>query len=218
MEKLNKCPACGALRTSFAAICPECGYEYPDVDVSQTTQKFFDQITKYDEAIAQEEQWSDASKSKAGCLMILAWIFFFPIMLGIYLFKFSAKNIQSDFKGHKKMKANAITAFPIPNNRNDLLETAMMIDSQIKKLSFINIMTKSGIDSQIWNKIWLTKFGNIVKKAEIALKGDTSSLARIKELYNSAESTVQANEKLKWIELGSLATLFIIFLVLIMVA
>ena len=28
MKDINKCPACGALRTAFSAQCPECGYDF----------------------------------------------------------------------------------------------------------------------------------------------------------------------------------------------
>lgn len=213
MEKLNKCPACGALRTSFSAICPDCGYEYHDVEVSQTTQKFFEQITKYDEAIAQSEE-NNATNPGIKIGVVLLWLFFFPFMLIYYLLKLAANSKVSEFKGNKKLKANAITAFPIPNSRNDLLETAMMTEGQIKKLSFSNVLGKSGTDIQMWNEIWLSKLGSIVKKAEIALKDDSSCVNQIKSLYTASEDIVKANSKMRWIEIGILALLFIGMMIL----
>lgn len=48
---MRKCPACGALVPAFSGRCPECGYEFSNVEVNQSIKQLADLLMKeHDEA------------------------------------------------------------------------------------------------------------------------------------------------------------------------
>ena len=116
--------------------------------------------------------------------------------------------------GDEKIKANAISMFPILNSRNDLIESALLFESQIKPLSYFAMLTESGTSVQRWNRVWLDKFSQIVKKSEISLKGDNESLKQIHTSFNNAKAIVEKNKKNMMIALGGLTGIFVIILII----
>lgn len=204
---VSKCPACGALRSSFAAICPDCGYEFSDAKTSDTLQNFFNEISKYDEQIANE-----APKNKSIVGTIFLWWFFFPFMLVYFIIKTGTKSLKS-LTGTKKVKADAIKMFPIPNSRNDLLEAAVLMQAEIKPVGLLNCLTNSGAEDVAWDKVWLAKLNSIIKKAEISMAGDTKSLETLYNIRNEAAEIVKNNTTSQYIIVGSLAALFIGFII-----
>lgn len=211
MSTSSKCPGCGAMITSFAAICPECGYEFQNIENSQTVKRFYEQIVDYDDQIA-----SVVGHKKSGPVgvgMVLLWIFLFPVMFAIFLIKLGKKSKMGGFTGIEKSKANAISMFPIPNSRNDLMEIAIMIHGQIKPVSYVDCLADSGINNQEWNKIWMNKLDQITKKSEIALSEDKGGLGKIKTYCAEARQIINDNNKKQWILLGTCTVLFIILIV-----
>ena len=43
---VRKCPVCGAIVQSYQAICPECGFEFSNVDANLSSQKLADEVKK----------------------------------------------------------------------------------------------------------------------------------------------------------------------------
>ena len=41
---VRKCPTCGAMVESFQTKCPECGYEFTNIEANSTTQKLLDAL------------------------------------------------------------------------------------------------------------------------------------------------------------------------------
>lgn len=41
---IKKCPACGAMIQSFTTRCPECGYEFRNIDANQGVEKLFEML------------------------------------------------------------------------------------------------------------------------------------------------------------------------------
>lgn len=41
---VRKCPTCGAMVESFQTKCPECGYEFTNIEANNTTQKLLDAL------------------------------------------------------------------------------------------------------------------------------------------------------------------------------
>lgn len=212
MAEINKCPACGALRTSFAAVCPECGYEFPQVNESASVQKFADQINEIDQTL----DYSVDKKSGIGCVTIFLWIAFFPVMLILFYVKTMSK-YNKGFEGNEKKKANAINLFPILNTRSDLIESALLFETQVKSVNIFSMLTEEGNSVQRWNKVWLDKFTQIVKKSDMSLKGDPEALKVIHKSYDNAKAIVDKNHKNKVIVFRSLTGIFVAFMLLMII-
>lgn len=43
---IRKCPACGSIVGAFKGICPECGYEFANVDANLSSRKLYDALSK----------------------------------------------------------------------------------------------------------------------------------------------------------------------------
>lgn len=208
-EKVTKCPACGAFRSSFSAVCPDCGYEFSTVETSQSLQDFSNKIEQYDREIFENE----TSSSATGAGTIVLWVLLFPVMLGIFVFK----KIQAKHEvltGVEKMKSEAILNFPIPNSRNDLTEFAILVENHIKPINYFSALTKSGANVQKWNRIWAEKSKQIEKKATIALDSDKAALRQIQKSIAAVQQQNAANEKTQWIAIGILAAIFVIFMII----
>lgn len=204
-----KCPACGAIRSSFEALCPECDYEFTDIQVSDSFRKFSEKIEEYDRQILGQE--NKESKKGIGFLTILGWIVIFPVMMAIFVVKkVNAKNKQ--LSGPEKLKSEAIANFPVPNSKNDLLEFAIFVENKVKPLNYLNALSKTGMDIQRWNKVWNEKSNHIMQKAEIALSDDRNSLNKIQTSYQNTSNLLKKNEMTQWIMLGVLCALFIVLI------
>ena len=208
-ENLTKCPACGALRTSFSAFCSDCGYEFNDIQSSQSLKEFTDKIENYDREI--EKNNTESTGASVGTFLL--WMFFFPYMLCYYIFKkMMVRN--GKLSGIEKLKAEAITNYPVPNSRNDLMEYTFLIENHVKPIGFLASLSKSGKNTQQWNKVWLNKGQSLYRKASIALSGDKSSLQHIQQSIDNMQNIYSQNKKNQWIAIGILGAIFILIIVL----
>lgn len=205
-----KCPACGTLRESFAAVCPECGYEFTDIQTSDALEKFTVRIDEYDRLIAEDDRYK--SGGGVGFWTVVLWILFFPIMLILFIIK-KAKAKHEELKGNEKLKSEAILNFPIPNSRNDLMEFIFMVENRVKPLTYFNALTQGGLDIQKWNNVWKTKAEHIQKKAQIALSGDSKSLNNINDSIAKINNQIAQNDKTQWIMMGGLLAIFLVWLI-----
>lgn len=207
-RETNKCPACGALRTSFAAICPDCGYEFHDLQKSEVLQNFIRSIEEYDRMILSEEP-----EKKSVFWPVMGWIFFFPFMFAFFVFKrIKAKHTPLD--GVEKLKSEAIINYNVPNTRADLLEFALLLENKVKTINYFNALTDSGMQIQKWNEIWNNKANHIVQKAELALREDKASLNKINTSVQNITAVMKRNALIQWIMMGVLCALFIVMIIL----
>lgn len=213
-KKLRKCPACGAVLTSFATRCPDCGAEIIDIEANSNVKEFADRIDSYD---AQIDGSNASEKSGVSLGVILLWIFLFPFMMGWFLFKMYSNN-TANLQGVAKQKANYIMNFPIPNSRNDLLEFGILVESQVETFDYSKALTKAGGDIQAWNKVWLSKMDQIVKKSKISMKDEPSTLGEINKLYAMAQSKVKSNQSKQYTLLGALGVVFVAIIVIAMIS
>lgn len=210
MANIDKCPACGAFRQSFAAVCPDCNYEFTDIQTSNSLQQFADKIEEYDRLIALNEP----EKKGVGFWTIVAWIFFFPFMFAFFVIK-KLRAKHEELKGNERLKSEAILNFPIPNSRGDLLEFAMLVENKVKPLTTFNAITASGMNTQKWNKVWLEKANHIEKKSQLALADDASGRNSVSTSCSNARNVYAKNDSLQWIMMGLLGALFILFIIFI---
>lgn len=207
-RETKKCPACGALRTSFAAICPDCGYEFRDTQKSDVLQNFIKSIEEYDRMILSEEP-----KKNSVFWPVMGWIFLFPFMFAFFVFKrIKAKHTPLD--GTEKLKSEAIINYNVPNSRADLIEFALLLENKVKTINYFNALTDSGMQIQKWNEIWNTKANHIVQKAQLALQEDKLSLNKINTSVQNITAVMKRNALIQWIMMGVLCALFIVMIIL----
>ena len=140
----------------------------------------------------------------------------FPVMLILFYVKTMSK-YNKGFEGNEKKKANAINLFPILNTRSDLIESALLFETQVKSVNIFSMLTEEGNSVQRWNKVWLDKFTQIVKKSDMSLKGDPEALKVIHKSYDNAKAIVDKNHKNKVIVFGSLTGIFVAFMLLMII-
>ena len=92
---VRKCPACGAMVESFQTKCPECGYEFTNIEANYTTQKLLDAL---DAINAQTENQGVVSSLLSGMARFMGG---------------DSATIR---------KCQIIQSFPIPNTKEDLIE------------------------------------------------------------------------------------------------
>lgn len=211
-QTVNKCPACGSLRTTFTAFCPDCGYEFAEVKVADSMERFSEKLNELEFKLSNRYDYRESHGLTFWS--VVGWIFLFPIMFCIFLVKrVQAKN--GSIEGAARVKAEMISTYPVPNSRNDLLEFALLVENKVMPVNYVNAVSDAAIDTQKWNSIWLKKGEQIKTKAEIALKDDRQTLNRIYELYDKASEKYRENENIQWTALGVLFVVFIFFMILV---
>lgn len=93
---VRKCPACGAMVESFQTKCPECGYEFTNIEANSTTKKLLKALEEVDEQVSSNEGMVGSVLRGAASV-------------------FGADSLTA-------RKVQIIRTFPIPNTKEDLLE------------------------------------------------------------------------------------------------
>lgn len=157
---LHKCPNCGEVLNSFVSNCPACGHEFRNA-VSSSSIKEFERRLHIIESRTMPQLKEESSLLKK--------------ILGRDLKDGDEKNNEiRKFNGQKRSeKISLILNYPIPNTKEDLLEFALLISSNIEQ---------SKNESDDLTKAWVAKFDQVYEKAEIVLKG-SDELVRIKQIY-----------------------------------
>ena len=91
---VRKCPTCGAMVESFQTKCPECGYEFTNIEANSTTQKLLDAL----DAV-------NAQTTNQGIVSVLSGL---------------ARAYGYDSATMRKCQI--IQNFPVPNTKEDLIE------------------------------------------------------------------------------------------------
>jgi hypothetical protein len=146
---LKKCPSCGAPVSSFNTICSDCGHEFRNTQAASSIQKLYDEIQKIEE--------SERSRERS-------W----------------AQKIDGDMGIQKSIaarQASAISAFPVPNTREDLLEFLSIASSEAKKKLSLFIMNAH--PDAILKQVWQTKCEQVITKARLSMKDDKRTLEEV---------------------------------------
>ena len=96
---VRKCPACGAIVPSMAAVCPECGQEFTNIKANSTANML---LLKIDEIQAQSSVAQRGLNAKDA--------------------KTAERETEAIESQVEKRTVQAIKNFPIPNTREDLIE------------------------------------------------------------------------------------------------
>lgn len=158
-----KCSACGASVDSFATRCGDCGNEYRAVKSTQSVTRFFEMITELENHREPEE---------TNPLRVLG---------KTYSKLLSGSGLIGNASDDKKRAL--ISAYPIPNTREDILEfLSMAVPRSKKKGGFLGGYGAEATSIMEHNKlvpVWHTKCEQIVMKARFSMKDDKKTLEEI---------------------------------------
>ncbi len=103
---VRKCPVCGAMIQSFQAKCPECDYEFTNIEANSSVQRLSEMLRKIDAEYS----------SKAGIFSTIS-----SMLSGTSL---------------AERKRGIISSFPIPKTKEDILEFITFLAPKAKKIGF----------------------------------------------------------------------------------
>ncbi len=156
---LKKCPSCGAPAQAFATRCPDCGYEFRNIQATSSVQKLFEMLNELE----------TTRKGNS------------PSMLG------GMGKIFGEALGMKdkieSQKEELISNFPVPNTKEDILEFLTLALPKAKKAGLFEIW--GGTERKAHNHlagIWERKCQQIIMKARFAMKEDKKTLEEIEYL------------------------------------
>lgn len=151
---VKKCPACGAIISSFTSSCAECGFEFRNVGVNNSVKLLSE---KLENILIECDNKDRNGEYRNGGIKALTET---PEMI-------QAKK-ECDIADKQQ---SVIKNFPIPNTRDDILEL----------LHFILPKIKLGFSSDKNVSAWRFKFTEIINRAKIAFKDDKKMLAEIND-------------------------------------
>jgi len=146
---LKKCPSCGAPVQSFVTQCTDCGHEFRGIKSASSIERLYDELQKIEE--------SERSRQRS-------W----------------AQKIDGDIGVQKSVatrQASAISSFPVPNTKEDLLEFLSIASSEAKKKLSMFIMHAH--PDAILKKAWKSKCEQVITKARFSMKEDKRTLEEI---------------------------------------
>jgi hypothetical protein len=158
---IRKCPACGAMVSSFSAKCSDCGHEFSNIAANASIQKLFQMLNDAEDTRKEDVQYDNPLKALGG----------------FYSKAFSS--IGGPGKVDKK-KMEIISNFPIPTTKEDILEFLSLAVPKAKTIG--NFLTKNNPENKSHNEfalVWKTKCEQIIMKARFSLKEDKKTLAEI---------------------------------------
>ena len=166
---IKKCPACGAHVQSFSTNCIECGHEFRNVEVNFSASAIFEKFKNIEEEVKHDYYKNKQDRS-----------IYPPTRRNkeeTVIMK-SQSMIETEIgMANNERKINFISAFPIPNTREDILEIlALGMPEAKKKLSFFE---KADLTKKRLKNAWHAKCEQIIMKARIAMKEDKKTLEQI---------------------------------------
>lgn len=165
------CPACGATANSMELSCSECGHEFRNTGVSNLMSEFKEKIDKAANIAIQEK-----SSGLFGKMMAL---------------------VDQETDNENKIfnaKAKVVQNFPIPSNKEDLIEFMTYSTAQangIRLSQFEKMGSKyanvNAIPKLVLKNAWIAMADSIKSKAQFLDSNDHSFVAKINELHNKLE-------------------------------
>lgn len=207
---IRKCPSCGESINSFTAICPVCGHELNDTQISETLEKFIAQVNDCESMIARSKEiesgWASWSKTKKVWWIILN-ICFAALPVAIYLtYKFLTIDSKPKLSQEEAKLVSLIENFPFPNDRESILDALFFIKEKIAYIS----QEKASRKSLYWLRLWTSKAEQLKQKADLLFPNDVAVRQSFSDI-NEDSSNVNKNIRIKKIIIVILWIVFLVF-------
>ncbi|MEY8319310.1 zinc ribbon domain-containing protein [Oscillospiraceae bacterium 50-58] len=169
---IRECPNCGTPLNAFDLVCPTCGHEIRNREVSTAVQRFAKEI-------AELEAERDS-----------------PIILtpeGTADGK-SSKNARRKAREQIDRKiASYIQNFPIPNTKEDLFEFLILSSSNISEDHYSDRISKG---QKTISDAWKSKFEQAYQKAKVSF-GKTPEFEKIDAMYQAKQKSEKQKKKVE---------------------
>lgn len=178
---IRKCPACGAILQSFQTRCPECGYEFKNVEAVNSAKNLFDQLQAVE--LRKADRLTAHDKEKNDRLEQLSKRHNSDGTMAKLFGGKSRKETQDEEREDlirelnkekaeiesqaQAEKANVIKMFPIPNSKEDLLELLAMATS--------SAYDNDGVIGKE-EEVWIQKTDQIYQKIIVCAANDKPML------------------------------------------
>lgn len=178
--EIRKCPACGAMVNAFSTKCPECGFEFNNVEAVKSANILFEKLQELEMEKARELAAHEESKNRQ--LQALSdrhngggAIKQFANVLSSSrqneerddLVRTLEKGAQQIERKYLDAKINLIKVYAVPNTKGDLLELLSMASS--------SAYDNDGVIGPE-EEAWLQKTDQIYQKLVICAAGDKETL------------------------------------------
>lgn len=149
---IKKCPSCGAHVPSFQTTCTDCGHEFRNIKAASSIQKLYDEFQNIEESErSREKSWAQKLEGNEGVQMSVV-----------------------------TRQISALSSFPVPNTKEDLLEFLSIASSEAsKKASWLRGLGKN--PEYILKNAWRSKCDQIIKKSRLSMKDDKNTLEEIEK-------------------------------------
>ena len=186
---VKKCPSCGSPMQSMDAVCTSCGHSFTKENTFDSIKEFSSRLQEISAGTLTEDD-----KDRGNTLYLLTyflWVLLFllvllvPIgyylsLLGVPVILAAILLVMPPITTQEQQKIDYITAFPIPNEKESIIEFMMLTKSFIKDVLFISLFFSTDSKrTKRMNKVWKKKFQQASAKAKMLLKDDPDSMEKI---------------------------------------
>ena len=162
----NICPSCGAVHNSFTINCPYCGYEFRETNASSAVKEFALRL----EAIEARREYERPRRL------------------------FAVAEAQQRVSKTDEQKISLIKNFPVPNNKEDMLEFMILATSNINMAVYDISNSNISKGQKEIAEAWYSKAKQIYEKAKHSLSGG-SIYSEINALYDNCNASIKKAKK-----------------------
>ena len=186
---VKKCPSCGSPMQSMDAVCTSCGHSFTKGNTSDSIKEFASRLQEISAGTLTE---NDDERGKLTlALTYMLWLIliglvtaafegYYLSLLGVPVILAVMLLVMPPITTQEQQKIDYITAFPIPNDKESIIEFMMLTKSFIKDVLFISLFFSTDSKrTKRMNKVWKKKFQQASAKAKMLLKDDPDSMEKI---------------------------------------
>ena len=193
---VKKCPSCGSPMQSMDAVCTSCGHSFTKENTFDSIKEFSSRLQEISAGTLTEDDKDRGERS--GTLILGLWILIgFLVMstasvtsitgggsylglLGVPVLLAVIMLVMPPITTQEQQKIDHITLFPIPNEKESIIEFMVVTKSFIKDVNFISLFfSVESKRTKRMNKVWKKKFQQASAKAKMLLKDDPDSMEKI---------------------------------------
>lgn len=186
---VKKCPSCGSPMQSMDAVCTSCGHSFTKGNTFDSIKEFSSRLQEISAGPLTEDD-----KDRGNMLNVLTYFLWLTLivlvvpafegyylsLLGVPVILAIILLVMPPITTQEQQKIDYITAFPIPNDKESIIEFMMLTKSFIKDVLFISLFFSTDSKrTKRMNKVWKKKFQQASAKAKMLLKDDPDSMEKI---------------------------------------
>ena len=180
---IHKCPNCGDILDAYESVCEACGYERRGANSTSSVRELAVKLEKI-----------EANR---------------PIQKSSRINLLNPLNIMnaSQLSSVDEQKISLIKSFPIPNNKEDIMEFIMLASSNIDVKVYAQNGSILTMREREVSDAWLSKLELAYQKAEMIF-GDSKDFYKLYTMYQKKMKAIKFSKWQIWITPTSISNLF----------